>query len=135
MRKADQKPVEYAALESFDVAHPRAFGISVMRVKDTDSGNWIYRPLVEIDSETDDGTSHMNMIFLDIYDTDLYNACYDAVVAASIFAPGYYDQITVFDEDSSSSEDAIGFTVADIMADIDTPLVSDTDVSTDRVLH
>ena len=124
----------YTSLEPFEYAHPTVFGISVLRFMDDETESYVYRPTLELEVETTG--QHMLLLAMDIYDHDLYDACYDAVVAGSRFSPGYFDEITLFDAETGEIvEGGISFTVSDIMNDINTPLIDPEEISKDRVLH
>ena len=124
---------KYRSLEPFVYAQPTVFGLSVIRFKDEESDAYVYRPTLELEVSTD--KDHMLLLAMDIYDYDLYDVCYDAVVAALRFTPGYFEDITVFDEDGTVLESAAPFKVSDIVEDINTPMIDSEDLSKDRILH
>lgn len=124
---------KYTSLGSFVYSQPTVFGLSVIRFKDDGANQYVYRPTLELEVSTE--KDHMLLLAMDIYDPDLYNACYDAVVAGLRFTPGYFDDITVFDEDGNIIEGAAPFKVSDIVDDINTPIIDPEELSKDRVLH
>jgi hypothetical protein len=123
----------YTPLEPFQFSQPTVFGLSVVRFMDEETHTYVYRPTLELEVETSE--SHMLLIALDIYDHDLYDACFDAVVAGSRFCPGFFDEITMFDEGGNIVEDGVPFTISEIMEDIDAPMIDPEELSKDRVLH
>jgi hypothetical protein len=131
MKKEREKT--FTSLESFELAEPTVFGITVTRFKDEETDSWVYRPILELEVEA--SGDHLLLLALDIFDADLYDVCYDAVVAGSKFTPGFFDNIAMFDEAGEVVENGVPFTVSDIMADIETPLIDPAELSKDRVLH
>jgi hypothetical protein len=133
MSKKPTRERKYKSLKPFVYAQPRVFGLSVIRFLDDESNQYMYRPTLELEVSTD--RDHMLLLAMDIYDHDLYDVCCDAVIAGLRFTPGYFEDITVFDEDGNVIEAAAPFKVSDIVDEINAPMIDPEELSKDRVLH
>jgi hypothetical protein len=133
MSKKPTRERKYKSLEPFVYAQPRVFGLSVIRFRDEETDQYVYRPTLELEVSTE--KDHMLLLAMDIYDYDLYDVCCDAVIAGLRFTPGFFNEITVFDENGNIIKDAVQFTISDIVDEINTPMIDPEELSKDRVLH
>jgi hypothetical protein len=131
-----QKQKEFKPLAVMALAEPHTYGITVVRHEDEETGEFIYRPILEIAAST--SKEHCVLFTLNIFDTDLRGACYSAVFTAMSFCSDHYNEIAVFDVAGNLiSDDQPDFTVDDLLDEIldEDEYIEPDDLSPNRKIH